>query len=198
MKRILLLFFAFCCISIYSNAQSSFFSGKRNTSTEVNLGFSHMAYHFEGAWRGWAIWMDFNNFEIGIGTDFGNYPTTTIEDWTTSHNAGEPYTHYWTEEHMSGASAVVYYGWFFNDFLAAGVMFDLLYGPREIHTKTHNYGYGIGSTTSIYETNPEHIFSAGIYIKGNYQIKDRFNIFLMWQGGLDGNSGFSLGFLYNI
>ncbi|MBO4740272.1 MAG: hypothetical protein J5605_01370 [Bacteroidales bacterium] len=179
-------------------AQNSFFAGKKNTSSPMNIGFSHMIYHFEGANRGWALWFDYGNFEIGVGSDLGNYPSTVTEDWTTSHNADEPYTHYQTEKHMSGASATVYYGWFFNDYLATGIMLDLYYGARETHIKTYNYGYGIGSTTTIYEGDPEHIFSAGIYIKGNYQIKDRFNLFLMWQGGLDGNSGFSFGFLFNI
>jgi hypothetical protein len=198
MKHPITLAIILCFLASPTLAQSSFFSGKKNSSSQINIGISHWVYHLEDAWKGWALWFDYANFEIGVGLDFGNYPTTTTEDWTSNHNAGEPYTHIIKERHMCGASASLYYGWFFNDFLAAGVTFDLLYGPRDLTTRTYNYGYGIGSTTTISEGNPEHTFSTGIYIKGNYQITDQFNFFLMWQACLDGNSGLSLGFLYNI
>lgn len=197
MKKTILLL-SLCGLTLYTSAQNSFFSGKKNTSSQMNIGFSHMVYHLEGAWRGWALWLDYSNFEIVIGVDFGNYEETLIEDWSTNHASNEPYTDYTTFRHMSGATAAVYYGWFFNDYFAAGVMFDLMYGPRDLHINTHHYGYGLGSSTTIYEGTPEHVFSAGIYIKGNWQIKDRYNLFLMWQTGLDGNSGLSLGFLFNI
>lgn len=193
----LILAIILCSMPKYANAQNKFISPKKYNEMEWSFGFSHMIAHVEGCTKGWAWWLGVLNFELGCGFDLGDYGSTTIEDWSTAPH-GESYTRYTTEDVMSGTEFSLYLGYFLNTYLSVGGFMDLKYGHHKLNTKYRHYGYGISTDIDFWESDFEHPFSLGLYVKGSYRLWNYIDIFLMGQLAFNGDNGLSIGTTINF
>ena len=199
MKKITFCFFAvlFGLLLNYANAQNKFISPKKYNDMPLSFGFSHMIAHAEGCTKGWALWFGVLNFELGMGFDLGNYGSTIIEDWSTTHY-GESYTRYTTEDVISGTEFTLYLGYFLNTYLSVGGFMDLKYGHHKLNTKYRHYGYGLSTDIDFWESDFEHPFSLGLYVKGSYRLWNYIDIFLIGQFASNGDNGLSIGTTINF
>ena len=195
---LLTIIYVLCAFSNYSSAQNKFISPKKYNEMEWSFGFSHMIAHAEGCTKGWAWWLGIMNFELGCGFDLGDYGSTKIEDWSTTHTYSESYTRYTTEDVMTGTALSLYFGYFLNSYLSVGGFMDLKYGHHKLHTKYYHYGYGIGTDIDMWESDFEHPFSLGLYAKGSYRLWNYLDIFLMGQLAMNGDNGLSIGTTINF
>ena len=197
MKKTILLL-VICSLALTMSAQNKFILPKKYNEMEWSFGFSHMIAHVEGCTKGWAWWLGVLNFELGCGFDLGKYNETVIEDWETAHEPGHPSTHYKTYDVLSGTDFSLYLGYFLNSYISVGAFTDMNYGHHKRYYRYHSYGYGIGGDSDMWESDYEHPFSLGMYVKGSYRLWKYIDIFLMGQLAFNGDNGLSIGTTINF
>lgn len=183
-------------------AQAKFYAYRRNYSEldyPIAFAIHHSIAQADGCNGEWGFWFEVAGIELGMGIDGDTYSEELVSKEEYPWLGGTTSKIYYSYKGVKAASFITYLGAYIRNWISVGAVMDYDYGPYTRLKTQYNYSYGIDS--DFKDSGPVTDGSAiswGLYVKGNFQFKKHYNIFLLGRACLNGNNGLVLGFGVNI